>query len=215
MKTKYRVFCDFDGTVALNDVGNLVFTQFGDADYWWKLVTDWRNGKFDAREMWRKQASVSNMDPKELEEFAGTQKLDPYFHLFVAFCRKHRIPLYIVSDGMDAYIKPILRHHGLDLTVRSNQLSFSADGTLSVTFPFYEKGCKSCANCKGYHVRREIKARETSVYIGDGYSDVCGALEADIIFAKNDLLDFCNKKSIACHPFTTFKDILLFFRQQV
>ncbi len=214
MKRKYRIFCDFDGTVALNDVGNIVFTKFGNAEHWWKLVEDWRQGKFDAREMWRRQAKVSNMKSDDLKKFAKTQKLDPYFPSFVDFCRNHDLPLYIVSDGMDAYIKPILEHHGFSgLDVRSNRLSFDEGNYLKVDFPYYELGCGSCANCKGYHVKRETKTDEVSVYIGDGYSDTCGAVEADIIFAKNDLLTVCEEKSIDCHPYKTFHDVILFFKQ--
>jgi 2-hydroxy-3-keto-5-methylthiopentenyl-1-phosphate phosphatase len=58
---KLRIFCDFDGTVALNDVGNLLFTSFGNADHWWNLVEEWRERRMNARELWRAQAAVSRI----------------------------------------------------------------------------------------------------------------------------------------------------------
>jgi 2-hydroxy-3-keto-5-methylthiopentenyl-1-phosphate phosphatase len=189
-------------------VGNLVFTKFGDADYWWDLVEHWKRGEIDGRDLWRKQAAVSKMKPAELDEFAASQKLDPHFSDFVDFCRQHNFPVYVCSDGMDAYISRILKHHNLaDLTVCSNHLEIAEDGTLAIDFPYYEFGCGQCANCKGYHVRLKKQPGEKTVYIGDGNSDKCGAIEADIVFAKKDLLDYCREKNIDCFSFDTFQHV--------
>ena len=205
---KFRVFCDFDGTVAKNDVGNLVFTQFGDADHWWKLVNEWRQGHIDGRDLWRRQCEKSKMTEQELDKFAATQPLDPTFKDFVSFCRMNDIPMYIVSDGMDAYISRILKVHGLeDLVVRSNHLEMDANGQLSVEFPYYERGCGSCANCKGLHVKEEKQAGETTLFVGDGYSDKCALAAADITFAKADLLKHCQENNISCRPFNDFSDV--------
>ncbi len=205
---KLRVFCDFDGTVAQNDVGDLIFTTFGDKDHYWKLVKEWRNGELEGREMWRKQAAIMRMTPSELEKFAAKQTIDPTFPEFVSFCKNNQIPVYIVSDGMDAYISRILKHNGLDdLVVRSNHLEMSSTGILKVDFPYYENGCGSCANCKGLHVSKETKPGEISVYIGDGYSDKCALAIADITFAKDDLLLYCQEKNFPFKPFEDFEQV--------
>jgi len=205
---KLRIFCDFDGTVAKNDVGNLVFTTFGDARHWWHLVDEWKNGKIEGRELWRRQAQVAKMTPEQLDDFASTQPLDPAFPEFVRFCRQQRFPIYVVSDGMDAYIKRILAHHGLDdLMVRANHLEMLAHGSLEVSFPYFEIGCGKCANCKGSHIVREKQPDETTIFIGDGYSDICALAVADITFAKGDLLHYCRDKGMHCRPFETFADV--------
>jgi 2-hydroxy-3-keto-5-methylthiopentenyl-1-phosphate phosphatase len=205
---RLRVFCDFDGTVAQNDVGNLVFAKFGDPEHWWDLVDLWKQGKIGGRDLWSKQVAVSRMKPDELDKFATTQMLDPYFNDFIDFCHFNDIPVYVCSDGMDAYISRILDHHGLfDLTVCSNHLEMTDDGSLTVDFPYYEFGCGQCANCKGYHVKTKKQPGEKTVYIGDGMSDVCGAIEADIVFAKKDLLEYCREKRIDCIPFENFCDV--------
>lgn len=212
----YRLFCDFDGTVASNDVGNLVFTRFGDADHWWDLVAQWKRGEIEGRDLWRRQAEISRMTPKELDAFAATQALDPHFPEFVRFCHDHNFPVYICSDGMDAYIERILAHHHLDhLNVCANHLQFESDGRLSVDFPYYEFGCGQCANCKGYHVRHNKQPGETTVYIGDGMSDVCGAIDADIVFAKKDLLDYCRQKNMSCIAFNDFGDVMTYLSARV
>ena len=205
---RFRLFCDFDGTVAQNDVGNLVFTKFGNADFWWDLVEQWKRGEIDGRDLWRKQAAISKITSDELDTFAKTQPLDPTFADFIKFCREKNFPVHVCSDGMDAYIQRILGHFGLeDLAVCSNHLEIAGDGSLAVDFPYYEFGCRRCANCKGYHVRFLKQPGETTVYIGDGLSDVCGAIEADITFAKKDLLDYCREKNLECLPFENFSDV--------
>ncbi len=205
---KLRLFCDFDGTIAQNDVGNLVFTTFGDPDHWWELVDRWRKGKLDGRELWRRQCDVSNMTERQLDDFAATQPLDPDFQAFVTFCGTHNIPVYVVSDGMDAYISRILQTHGINnLEIRANHLDIHPDGTLTVTFPYYQKDCCNCGNCKGFHVEKERRPGETTIYVGDGFSDVCGLKAADITFAKGYLLDYCRENNIECKTFNTFADV--------
>lgn len=205
---KLRVFCDFDGTVTHNDVGNLVFTTFGDEEHWWSLVTDWKAGHIDGRELWKRQSRVTRMTAEDLDKFAATQQLDQAFPGFVSFCQSHNIPVHILSDGMDAYIERIIKHHRIDnVQILANHLEIYPDGTLKVSFPYYEMGCGKCANCKGSHITRGKQPGETTLFVGDGYSDLCALAAADIVFAKNDLLTYCREKGLDCRPFQSFAEI--------
>lgn len=210
MKSNIKIFCDFDGTVARNDIGNQVFTTFGDETVWWRLVAEWKASKIDGRSLWREQCKVSRITQQELDYFTAQQPLDPHFPDFVEFCHQHNIPITILSDGMDAYITPILRHHGFDdLDIRANHLELLDDGTLKVEFPYFEFGCKVCANCKGYHVRSLTTDGELAVYVGDGISDRCGVNDADITFAKGELQYYCEKNKLVYSPFQTFTDVIV------
>ena len=209
MIPKIRIFCDFDGTIAQNDVGNKVFTIFGDESNWWRLVDEWKAGKIDGRSLWQKQCEITKITENDLDRFAAQQPLDPHFAEFVTFCRHHNIPITVLSDGMDAYIERILCHHGFeDLEIRANHLSILEDASLKVEFPYFEYGCKVCANCKGYHIRNLTNDGETTIYIGDGLSDRCAVTYADIIFAKGELIEFCEKYNINYLSFKTFSDVL-------
>jgi 2,3-diketo-5-methylthio-1-phosphopentane phosphatase len=206
---RFRIFCDFDGTLAVHDVGNLLFTQFADSRQWWHLVALWRKGEIDGRAMWQRICEVTRIRPDQLDQFAASQAIDPGFVHFRQFCQDLNFPLYVVSDGMDAYIHRILLHHGLhDLQVRSNHLDIGEDGTLHVTFPYYGHSCGTCANCKGAHIRLERQIGEQTVYVGDGLSDKCAAGEADILFAKKDLERYCMNRGFRYESFNTFFDVL-------
>lgn len=208
MAKHLRIFCDFDGTIAKRDVGNLVFSHFGSKSRWWRLVGLWQQGKLEGREMWRRQAAVMRLTAAQLDEFVRPLAIDPTFALLVSFARSRQIPLVVTSDGMDAYIERILAFHGFgDIPLRTNKMLLAPDGTVRIEFPYFGRGCDHCANCKGSHVRGERLPGETTVYIGDGPSDVCGAKEADMVFAKKQLLTWCRENHLPHHPFTSFADI--------
>lgn len=204
----YRIFTDFDGTIALQDVGDRLFIQFGDEKKWWQLVQQWREKKIDGRELWRRQSEITRITDEQMDRFAAAQAIDATFTPFVQFCRRNKYPVYVLSDGMDAYIHRILSAHGIvNIKVRANHLHINADGTLSVSFPYFEQSCGQCANCKGSHIRKERRPGETAVYIGDGYSDLCAVDAADILFAKDALADHCHENNIPFEPYASFADV--------
>ncbi len=203
-----RIFCDFDGTIAVKDVGNELFTRYGDRQYWWRLVKLWHQGEIDGRQLWQRQCERSRLTPQELDAFVQTQELDPWFLRFYQLCRRRALPLYVVSDGMDAYIRRILeRHHITEVQLRCNHLQVGQDGRLSVGFPYYEQSCGRCANCKGSHIRRERRPGETTLYVGDGLSDLCAVGAADILLAKKQLRTYCEEKGVDYIAYDNFADV--------
>jgi len=208
-KKRLRIFCDFDGTIAKRDVGNLVFAHFGSESRWWRLVGLWRQGRLEGREMWRRQAESMRLTEAELDAFVRPLVIDATFASLVAYSRERHFPLAVVSDGMDAYIARILAAHGFyGIPLRTNRMILEPEGRVRLEFPWYGLGCGQCANCKGLHVRSERRPGETTVYIGDGRSDICGAREADIVFAKKELLAWCRETGRPHYAFTSFADVL-------
>ena len=202
-----KVFCDFDGTISQADVGNEFFTEFtnGKAE---KYVDIWKAGKMDSREMYLKAVEDLELSKEQLNEFLSRQEIDPSFPGFVNLCESHSFPLYIISDGMDFYIKPLLDRNELSyLNVYSNKLYWK-NGELKAEFPYYQWSCGKCANCKGYHLRRLRKAGDKLILVGDGLSDICAAKEADLVFAKNNLTAYCTKNNIAFFKYNDFSDIM-------
>lgn len=206
-----KIFCDFDGTAAQNDVGNLLFRTFAD-DRCVEIVESWKQGEITSKECWIDLCKITSVTRSELEQFSDTQELDLYFPALVEFCKQKNISVEILSDGSDFYIKRILEKYKLDSIVafQSNHLKFLNQNQIVPEFPYYHKGCGRCANCKGYHVRRAKEKSNPVVYVGDGLSDRCGAQEADIVFAKRgrDLLRYCQQNQIKHYEFGDFKDVL-------
>jgi len=202
-----QVFCDFDGTITLEDVGNLLFSRFSDAELWWEKARQWRKNEVDGRELWRAGVSRLRISEAQLTGFVAGIELDPDFYGFYTFCRLNDIPMTVLSDGLDFYIQRILQLHGMDPPVLSNRLIEMADGSFEAEFPFFEQGCGSCANCKGSHIRRMTPSGSESLYVGDGYSDLCALEAADIVYAKDDLLRLCRERGLKCRPFSRFRQV--------
>lgn len=204
-----KIFCDFDGTTAKNDVGNLLFRTYTDGKCL-EIVKSWKEGLISSKECLIEECRLVKITRGEFERFANTQALDPFFKEFVSFCQNKGIEVEILSDGLDFYIDRILKNHRLDSQVkyRSNHLVFIDKNQIKPEFPYFEKGCGRCGNCKGYHVKEARNKGNKVIYVGDGLSDRCGANEADIVFAKRDLLKYCQENPIPHFEFKDFGEVL-------
>jgi len=213
IQPKFQFFSDFDGTIALNDVGDGVFTTFA-GPKWIEPVLEWKKGKITSKECLTLECALTTVSRQELENFSDQQKIDPYFEEFIGYCRQQNYPFIVLSDGLSFYIRRILAKFGFhDIEVRANELIFLDNNKIRPEFPYYEKGCLGCGNCKGYHISNQRQAGATSVYIGDGLSDRCGVHASDIVFAKDDLQKYCIDSGVDFYEFTNFKDVLEKFKK--
>ncbi len=203
MERIFKVFCDFDGTVALNDVGENFFQTFCPKDKIEIILADLYEQKITPRECYEKEFDVlSHVTKKQFDDFVEEQRIDPYFAEFVHFCREQEVDLFIVSDGFDLYIKKILDKYGLgDISVLTNHLAFDLEEKndrmhFKPEFPFADCECQMCANCKRNHLVTLSGDEDMIVYIGDGISDRCPVRYADIVFAKDKLIAYCQEENI-------------------
>ena len=213
----YIVFTDFDGTISPTDIGDAMFERFGDAPSCLRSYDLFCQGDIDARECWRQGcATISSVTRKEFEAFALQHPIDEGFKPFLNYCASKKISVIVLSDGFDAYIDPVLVREELAWLPRfSNRLLFHTNGTVEPFFPFTDAECNQCANCKRNHVLTNAGDDHVIVYIGDGHSDRCPVRYADIVFAKGELVRFCEMNNITFHRFASFSDILHKFRSIV
>jgi 2,3-diketo-5-methylthio-1-phosphopentane phosphatase len=206
------VFCDFDGTIVHEDVGNAFFRAYGGTEAE-LAVEGYRSGRLSARECLLAEASaVGHVSRGMLEAFADRQRPDPSFGGFVEYCRSLNAPFTVVSDGLDVYVVRILTSAGFgDLRILTNEAHFDPktnDG-MTVSFPHRDEVCDDCANCKRNHVVTLSGDDDVVVYIGDGLSDRCPVEYADIVFARGSLVAWCQHKNITYHTFRNFAEVKL------
>ncbi|MEZ5357548.1 MAG: MtnX-like HAD-IB family phosphatase [Candidatus Zixiibacteriota bacterium] len=204
---KLILFSDFDGTISTRDVGNRLFYHFsgGKSE---EVVARWKRNEIDSRQcLLGEAASMRSFSEQELHDFIDSFEIDETFLAFKDFAAKNNFPLYLLSDGLDLYITRLLAKYRISgIPVLANTARY-ADGGLTFEFPYFEQSCGNCANCKGYHLRRLRIEGATVVYIGDGKSDLCALPEADMIFAKDYLAEYCLQERIEFLPFDTFSAI--------
>ncbi|MDD3124314.1 MAG: MtnX-like HAD-IB family phosphatase [Candidatus Kapabacteria bacterium] len=212
-KRDISIFCDFDGTIATKDIGNEIVIACGEFQPWNDLL---KAGKMDIKDYWRKVLSTMRLEtsPEEFfREFVKTIDIDANFGMFVAFCRENDIKLSIISDGFKNYILPFLEYNGIDgVKVYANEIEYTPSGLI----PHYygaSDGCECmCASCKRNTILSTTPPDDIIAYIGDGFSDLCGAEHSDIVFAKQVLSHYCNEKKIPHYNFKNFFDVTRIFR---
>ena len=201
-----QVFCDFDGTISVVDTTDRVLSQLA-APEWEALEADWLAGRIDAATCMRRQIALIEGSDADLDAVLDEIDLDPGFTAFAAWCADHAIPLTVVSDGVDYFIRRILARHDLDLPIVSNRLVGEA-GMRALAQPHRREGCAAGAGvCKCEATGAHLGQTELMVYIGDGRSDFCVSHRADVLFAKDSLADYVASRGEAHHRFETFHDI--------
>lgn len=200
-----QIFVDFDGTITSADSTDLLLEQFADPS--WRVIEEaWVAGAIGSRECIARQVGLLRISQQKLENFVSGVRTDPYFPEFVDFCRGHAIPVMIVSDGLDAVIRRVLAGLDLDVPFVANRMKHVADDRWMLEFPNAKGDCASLAgNCKCAAIRSGKAPRR--ILIGDGRSDFCAATSADIVFAKNKLVDFCLDRDIPHFVFQDFRSI--------
>jgi 2,3-diketo-5-methylthio-1-phosphopentane phosphatase len=204
-----HVFCDFDGTISAVDTTQSVLGRLA-TPAWEVLEADWRAGRIDAATCMREQIALIAGDDAALDAVLDAIELDPGFGEFAAWCAARAIPLTVVSDGVDYFIRRILARHDLGaLPVVSNRLAGQA-GARELAQPHRREGCASGAGvckCAATQGRLDVPPRPMVVYIGDGRSDFCVSARADLLFAKGELADYAAGRGQIFHAFSTFHDI--------
>ncbi len=208
MQKKIAILCDFDGTVASDDVGNLLFKKFNTDGGTASVIESWHRGEISSRECLEREAEMARAHPRELDKFILERRLDPYFKDFHDFAKKRGMEVAIMSDGLDYYIEMMLVRHGLgEIEFFANNLEIDGD-RLKVKFPYYDLlECKDCGCCKTHHLYRYREEGYFIIYVGDGKSDCCPCATADLVFAKGRLLAFCKEEGIDHIPFRNFRDV--------
>jgi 2-hydroxy-3-keto-5-methylthiopentenyl-1-phosphate phosphatase len=206
-KAPFAVLCDFDGTISTSDVGSALFGRFAGGKQWEALLESWKRGEIGSRDCLVEECRMTRVTRGELVSFTEAFEIDEKFSGFAEWCDEKGVPLAIVSDGLDFYIEQVLKRFELSrLPVYANHLRFT-DGGVEPEFPYFERGCRSCGNCKGYHVREYRKLFNRVIFVGDGYSDRCALEEADLVLAKKGLADLCRSLQRACVEVADFGDV--------
>ncbi len=203
---KRAVLTDFDGTITRTDVAEDILREFAPPD-WWDIEELHRARKIGTREAMVRQFGLVHASEAEMLRFVDAHvELDDTFPSFVAACRARGIPVEIVSEGLDFYLHHLLRKWHIDVPARTNRTRFEG-GAVQIAYPYADPTCNLCGTCK---LRRLFEMRVAGyqvVYVGDGHSDLCPAIEADILFAKEELAALCGQEAIDFIPFDTFADV--------
>jgi len=190
------ILCDFDGTITLEDTGLATMRTFAPPG-WWDIELAWRRGEIGSMECLSRQFSMIDVSPEQYRSFIESQPVDPALADLVQLCERAGSRFVILTDGLDLYIQWILQKLRLtSLEVWSNEGRFDGSGRIVCSFPHQHPICKVHGNCKLAHLFRTRRDSRRIIYVGDGYTDMCPAASADVVFAKDVLAEHCERAGI-------------------
>jgi len=202
-----KIFVDFDGTITKQDVGNSFFRKFGNEAESLRFVEKWKSGELSGHDLTLKEAEFVRVNEEGALKYVEGFEIDSTFKTFASFCKENSMDVTVLSDGLDFYIKRIFEVNGISgMQFYSNLAHFESD-RIGIEFP-YQSDCTKCGNCKGYQILTRTGVDDFIVYIGNGFSDRCAVQYADMIFAKDELLKYCEENNITFFPFENFGDVV-------
>jgi 2-hydroxy-3-keto-5-methylthiopentenyl-1-phosphate phosphatase len=203
------VVVDFDGTVTQKAVTYMLMERYGSPG-WRDLDKEYTEGRLTAKEViGRMFASIEATD-EQIADFARQHvQLRPGFLEFISHLRGLGYPVAITSEGLDLYIDPVLDENGVDyVNLFYNEASRDAEGRLFAKYPHSSFDCEDCGNCKAGLVKALQADGNYVVFIGNGWTDVCPAREANIVFARDMLARTLEEEGRPFILFEDFHDIL-------
>lgn len=206
------ILCDFDGTVTSVDTNSFLASRFAPEAQ--QRVA----GALAARTMTLREvleAELGAMTAGRDAIVAAAVKAIPFrahFHVFLDDASSRGDRVVLLSAGFRQLIVPMLDANGVDpggVELIANDIDFTASGGV-ITWRDLPV-CTSCGEeCKRSDVARMramVGDGEQVVYIGDGFSDRCGAETADRIFARGSLAAYLDGIDVGYEWFDDFRSI--------
>jgi 2-hydroxy-3-keto-5-methylthiopentenyl-1-phosphate phosphatase len=204
---KILVQCDFDGTVTEEDTSFFLLDAFAQGD-WRRWLRQYREHKISVGEFNTKAFAMVKADkPTLLGALKGKVKVRVGFQELVNYCRKKGFRLVIVSNGLDFYVKAVLKDLELkNIEVHAAQASFHPEG-MKVHYAGPD-GQRLDDGVKEAYTQSFLKLGYKVIYIGNGDSDFAPAKYAHHVFATGDLLAYCRENNLKYKPFENFVDVV-------
>jgi 2-hydroxy-3-keto-5-methylthiopentenyl-1-phosphate phosphatase len=204
---KILVQSDFDGTITEEDASFFLLDAFAQGD-WRQLLREYKEHRISVGEFNTRAFAMVKADKHRLlEALQGNVKVRAGFHELVDYCLNKGLRLVIVSNGLDFYIRAVLKDLGLgDVEVYAAQASFHPAG-MKVRY-MGPDGKRVNDGFKEAYVELFLRLGYRVIYIGNGDSDVAPAKYAHHVFATGDLLAYSKDNKLNCKPFKDFREII-------
>jgi 2-hydroxy-3-keto-5-methylthiopentenyl-1-phosphate phosphatase len=182
---------DWDGTITERDSLLMVLERFGDWEESQRLGEQLFRGEITLREEIERQFATVTAPLDEVAAWVVENvRVRPGLPELVAL---H--PL-VVSSGFHELIDPVLEREGVSVELQANRIEARPGGWRPVW-----RELPVCSVCGQPCKRSSLPANGAVVYVGDGYSDRCGALAADRIFARRGLAAYLDERGVAYERF--------------
>jgi 2-hydroxy-3-keto-5-methylthiopentenyl-1-phosphate phosphatase len=207
-RSRTTIFVDFDGTITEHDVLDTIAQTFGDPEVYREVDEHLDARTMTLHEVLRREFEPVQAPLEEVVEWVLEHvALRPGFAELLDLTTDRGWRLVILSSGFRELIHPVLDREGLKgVELISNEVEPHPSGW-RVRFRD-ETPCSTCGEpCKRATVLRESNGSER-VFVGDGFSDRCGARASDLVFARRGLATYLAEEDVPFEPFDDFFDVV-------
>jgi 2,3-diketo-5-methylthio-1-phosphopentane phosphatase/HAD superfamily hydrolase (TIGR01549 family) len=205
---------DFDGTVNRKDVSFNILNHFTEGR-WEGIDKEFISGKIGSLTAYSRISKLLKGNENEWKKYSQEMSdIDPWFKKFLEET-SDSVEVMIVSDGLDIYIKEILKKEGIyGIEFYANKVEFTGD-KIEIKFPFRSEDCDDCGTCKKeVLLKKKKEGYNPIIYVGDGYSDRCVFQYADWVFAKRTLAKILIAKKMGFSYLRSFESLLRWIKEK-
>ncbi len=213
---KQIVFCDFDGTITATETFVGMVKQFNP-----QIATE------ILPQIYAQKISLKNGVRQLLESipsylypqiltYVDQQETRPGFEELLDFLVQKSIPLVVISGGLKDMVERFLSRKGKDnLPLRTKvkdiyALEIDSTAEYLKVFSAYQGDTELVAKAQ---IMQQYSASKT-LAIGDGITDLNMALQADVVFAREKLINYLQKENRLHFIWSDFFDILAYLKSE-
>lgn len=208
---KRIIFCDFDGTITVNDNIIAIIKHFNPPG-WEDIANSVLSQQISIRDgvgqMFR--LLPTSIKQEVVEYGINNVQIRDGFAELLQYCKDEQIEFYVTSGGIDFFVFPVLARFGIpEDHIYCNGSDFSGK-QIEITWPHPCDGhcTNDCGMCKTTIMRRFPATEFERIIIGDSVTDFEGAKLADVVFSRHYLTDKCKELGLPHTEFITFHDIV-------
>lgn len=207
---KLTVVSDFDGTISLHELGEIILKKFAPDD-WEKFYSQMIRGNLSFDECITKQYSLICEKNREkiINSIQDKCDLRKGFRNFVDLVNNNNNQFVIVSGGLDFIVDYCLQYNNIS-NVQCVAPRIKLDGRGATLLP----PNRTIVNFGRSNFKMDLVVRlklsdRKVLYIGDGISDFAPASIADMVFAvKGSTLEKkCRNDGMAYRSFNSFEEV--------
>jgi 2-hydroxy-3-keto-5-methylthiopentenyl-1-phosphate phosphatase len=201
-KHKSIIFCDFDGTITIEETFAGMLKHFA-ADRYREIESCLIDRKLSLRDGIRcLLESIPSERYPEIVEYIRDKEIRPGFLELLDFLHAVNVPFVIISGGLSGSILSRLNDisdrihavHAADVSTEGPHLKVVSD---------FEGGAELVAKAQVM----SHYCYDESIFIGDGISDINIALHASIVFARDSLCRYLDAKGKSYRRWNDFFDV--------
>ncbi|NMG56956.1 2-hydroxy-3-keto-5-methylthiopentenyl-1-phosphate phosphatase [Geitlerinema sp. P-1104] len=196
------VFCDFDGTITLEDTFVSTVERFA-PEVASRVLPQIYDLRLSLQEgVHQMLEAIPSACYPDIIKLAATYQIRPGFVELLDFLDERNVPLVVVSGGIQAVVEGVLGELGQRVQA-IHAVQLQTQGTYCSPYSAFEG--------EGEMVNKlavvEHYGEPDWILIGDSITDLKAALAAPRVFARDRLCRYLSERGVSYEPFETFTQV--------